>query len=541
MKTRLSLCFALLVTVVLRAATPEEARIVQRAAEVDNALVTGDMAVLESHLNADYVYVEPRQSYQPAAKKPAGPGSLGQKIGARRQRDYCRMDEPPEVHVVGDTAIITGTYRVIPRDDESTGRPRMLLQGRFTETWVRTGAGWQLLAEHRSLNDRQAWAAVAGAPAWSPPVATPETAATDPAPTQKEAAKDEPAAVRAAQARDHRGFLPATFGDFFHAYEPTSIGYTWDQGDEGFMDFTFSDMLPLSPNARDFPDPVRELTEQGFRRPFNPAKPALYFAANVRAGQYIGTRPSAPVVGKRFNPLFALRFWFRDGHDALESAENFFEVVYAHESNGQFISSRERFDQQLQTFLDQAHDAHTPADADIASRSAYHSARDNISRGWDYVGVQFARDWDSEGRLPWLAGRKITQGLRAKFNYYLPYGAFQKEWEQYNAWEGDPQGKPRSHVDGLSLRYTVTILPTAKKSEWNWLMNSQRFQRRYSLIWTTGYADPFRFNTFRLEGSAVLFDQFPFTLWYRYGYNSDLIDYYRKDHSLGVSLSYWNF
>ena len=30
-------------------------------------------------------------------------------------------------------------------------------------------------------------------------------------------------------------------------------------------------------------------------------------------------------------------------------------------------------------------------------------------------------------------------------------------------------------------------------------------------------------------------------LWYRYGYNSDLIDYYRKDHSLGLSLSYWNF
>ena len=39
----------------------------------------------------------------------------------------------------------------------------------------------------------------------------------------------------------------------------------------------------------------------------------------------------------------------------------------------------------------------------------------------------------------------------------------------------------------------------------------------------------------------TLFNTLPFTLWARYGYNSDLIDYYRQDHSVGLSLSYWSF
>ncbi len=30
-------------------------------------------------------------------------------------------------------------------------------------------------------------------------------------------------------------------------------------------------------------------------------------------------------------------------------------------------------------------------------------------------------------------------------------------------------------------------------------------------------------------------------VWYRSGYNRDLTDYYRRDHSFGLMLSFWSF
>ena len=71
----------------------------------------------------------------------------------------------------------------------------------------------------------------------------------------------------------------------------------------------FSAMFPLPLIPGDYPDAIRRRTDEPFFRHTDYSGPNFYFAATIRAGQYIGTRPSSPVISKRFNPLFAVRFW----------------------------------------------------------------------------------------------------------------------------------------------------------------------------------------------------------------------------------------
>lgn len=530
MKRLVFVCLALLSAAIAFAATPDEARLQQLTDDFDTAVATRDVAAIRRLLHAKYAYAEPEPT-----RPPTDP-SLESRIVHRLSRDKCWSETAPSVLIVGPTAIVTGAYRVL----EPHGKPRMLAQGRFTATWVLTTGTWQLLAEHRSLNDVLTWAAAEKPPTRPAPVVVAEapaepTADYSPAsPTRKKTDQ-----LNNAEVRVHRGLLPQTFSDLFRSYEPTQIGYTWDQADDPFMDFAFSAMLPLASTASGYPDPLRRSTGEGFIRHTAYTGPNLYFAATIRAGQYIGTRPSSPVVSKRFNPLLSLRFWGTDVNGHRESEDNFLEFVYGHESNGQFIASRSRFNEQLRVYLNQANDASTPEAATQARATAFLATRDNISRGWDYVGIQFARDWDA--KLPWAQQRDVTMALRAKFNYYLPTGLAQGESEEYNAWEADPEGKARRRVDGLSFRYTLTVGPRQSHEKPSGLGDILQIERRYALTWTTGYVTPFRYNTLKAEAGVTLFKKLPFTVWYRYGYNSDLIDYYRKDHSLGLSLSYWNF
>lgn len=415
------------------------------------------------------------------------------------------------VRIVGTTAVVAGG---------TAGAA-----GSFMTTWVRENDRWLLLAEHWAATGEPDTRSVSGGPA-KPVVAT-----TEPVPPE---AAQSGRATDEVETRARSGLLPERIRQLFRAYEPNQVGYTHDRGDDAFLDFTVSLMFPLHPGA--YPPGVRTATGGELGRALRYDRPQLYFAATQRAGQYIGTRPSSPVVGKRFNPLLALRFWaLRDGQGReRESEDNFLEFVFGHESNGQFIASEARFREQLRVYLNQAEDTARPDLATLARNTAYLSARDNISRGWDYVGVQFARDWDAE--LPWTE-RDVTMALRAKFNYWLPTGPLQGDAEEYNAWEADPDGagKARKSVDGLSLRWSLIVdEPVGRAKRWF------DFERRYAVTWQTGYTQPLRYNTFKAEAGVRVFG-LPVMVWYRYGYNSDLIDYYRKDHSAGATLSFWKF
>jgi hypothetical protein len=306
----------------------------------------------------------------------------------------------------------------------------------------------------------------------------------------------------------------------FRNYEPTQVGLTKDQGDDAYMDFTLSVMFPVLHGY--YPD--RKITAKQERTdPFPNWKHLKfypYFAATIRDGFYVTTRPSSPVVGKRFNPLLAFRSWAYDSDKAGSSLDQFFEVVYAHESNGQIFANPDRFNEQVSVYLRTEKDQNDQ----VLVQRAYRSARDNISRGWDYWGVHASYDFDY---------RDIHITTLAKFDYYLRHGLLQGSAEEYNKWENDSQGKRRRFVDGLSLR---TTLQTRFWHPFKWV----ELDGRFVLTWTTGTQNPFQYHTWKAE-TGFRVANFPVLAWYRSGYNSDVIDYYRKDSSWGVTLSFWNF
>lgn len=319
--------------------------------------------------------------------------------------------------------------------------------------------------------------------------------------------------------------------DVVRTYEPIYVGYTFDENDEAYMDFSLSVITPASIlfpwqdwNPRNkFPDTGEYEQPKMF-----PYQPRFYLAFSGRAGQYIRTRESSPVVGKRFNPLFAMRWWQREGD--LTSGEkgglgmhDFFELSYGHESNGQRIGDLE--------------DPQTPEEANLgrvryeALRREYELvdgdpdiARDELSRGWDYLGTRWASSWRLDrGRLfVILDGR-----------YYLDDGILQGKAEEYNLWENDADWLERydgeisrDKFDGLraSFRYQSSSL--------DWLLDANEL----TLELRTGYRDPLEHITTRLELG------FKYTsLWYRYGYNSDLVDYYHKDESWGLAIKIRQF
>jgi hypothetical protein len=271
------------------------------------------------------------------------------------------------------------------------------------------------------------------------------------------------------------------------AYEPNQVGATSDEGDDPFMDFTLS--LLVTP-----PAPAND--REGYRVPRS-AEWQWYplGAMTLRAGQYL-TRKSAPVVSKRFNPLLGLRFLHIP---ANAIPDGFVEVAYAHESNGQSIAALDSFER--------LRDLHVREGNDFGR--ATRIARDSISRGWDYAGLK--GEWT-------VGGYSLTLATR----FYLTESVPQGEKEEYRDWEDVPDNRPRQFYDGLSVGVT---------RDWgNWVG---------SLTYTTGLQHTGEFSTARAEfgraiGAGRIF------LWGRTGYNSGLINYYRRDSGWGLALSLWD-
>jgi hypothetical protein len=292
------------------------------------------------------------------------------------------------------------------------------------------------------------------------------------------------------------------------SYEPNIIGYTHDSDDGWFMDFKVSVKYKL------FPQLVRTCISPHLQ---------TYFAFTGRFGQYFD-RDSSPVVGKRFNPKLIFRYLPEVESPAssadvecgereatppesrLESVvepREHFDFAYAHESNGQPINSAAEYQQTL-------------------SETEPESANDRISRGWDYLETTWKRDFLV------LNDKRVSLYLTGK--YFLQNGLLQGRPEEYNDWENDPEGKRRRSVDGLSvlikLRAPVDL--------------GQFSQTKFALLHETGYKDPFKYNTVRLE-IGVKLAELPLTLWRQTGYNSDLAMYYKKVRSYGVQIEIGSF
>lgn len=289
-------------------------------------------------------------------------------------------------------------------------------------------------------------------------------------------------------------------------HEPTTVGITKDSDDSGFLDFKLSVQYQLLPQGV---TNFLRLLHDTFPIPISgyPAyNSAVYFAFTGRFGQYLNTRDSSPVVGKRFNPKLFYRIWTDKGH------EGYFDLTFlAHESNGQSIDS--------------------PAEYQ-AARSALAKPEivdDQLSRGWDYI------------ELVWKHSLKQVRDQRTFSSYvtlkhFLANGIMQKGAEEYNEWEENPEGKPRTYVNGFA-----GMLKFQGQGEWFTLFDTVILKDVKAVFaYETGTRRPFRYSTTRLEfGTKVL--QLPLTVWRQHGYNSDLAQYFKRVESYGIQLEIGSF
>jgi hypothetical protein len=267
-------------------------------------------------------------------------------------------------------------------------------------------------------------------------------------------------------------------------HEPIFAGYTWDSDDVGFVDFTISLQYPI----------LAETLEEGNRYGLLP-----YFAFTARFAQYVGTRESSPVIAKRFNPKFFVRYALSDFPPSGESPDGYLDFEYAHESNGQSVDSAEGF-QSL---------------SDALGNAEY--AKDYISRGWDYLGLT----WKHTKR--W---KPATMRLYVSRKWYCGC-LLQGDMEQTFDFEEPRQITSIKQVSGWRA---VLTLDTGKE---NPLVD------RAALILDTGTRDTFKYNTARIELGIPAVKNVtgvPLVIWARTGYLSDLAQYYKKVSSFGVAF-----
>ncbi len=285
-------------------------------------------------------------------------------------------------------------------------------------------------------------------------------------------------------------------------YEPSTIGYTKDSDDVGFMDFTISLKYQL------FPQSFLSLTGSDINR--------LYFAFTGRFGMYIGTRHSSPVIGKSYNPKL---FWRHITDSTLvpvtlananddkrrQSYSGYIDFGYNHESNGQSIDSATEYLAALST----------------AEKPEF--ANDNLSRGWDYLEIAWKKTINESNDVHRLQ-------TYVDLKYFLHHGLMQRTAEEYNDWENNSEGKPRKAVNGIATTFEYQYGKSSLFKKIPLLANPT-----IALRYETGYQNPFKYNTLRLElGTQIL--ELPINFWAQRGYNSDLAQYYKKVNSFGVEL-----
>lgn len=286
------------------------------------------------------------------------------------------------------------------------------------------------------------------------------------------------------------------------SYEPSAFGYTNFSDDVGFYNIKVSVKFPLAPGL------TAKLDN------WSGKKDHFYFSFTGLFGFYIGTRDSNPVVGKEYNPQF---FWQRDvecagdhftsKHSyAVSRADSpcYFSLGYNHDSNGQIIAFP---DQYLETQRTQGTEA----------------ADDAISRGWDYLGFRAKY-------IP-ISTDFYRVSLYPDLKYFLSNGIVQGPPEELHYWEHPSDGKPRKEVDGVAALIKYQCHFGKKVFGDNDVIGDGKAAIRYD----TGYQNPFKYSTWRIEGGVQVFE-LPIVFWAQKGYMSDLSQYYRNVTGYGVEI-----
>ena len=281
------------------------------------------------------------------------------------------------------------------------------------------------------------------------------------------------------------------------SHMPNYIAYNVDEGYDGHVDFRFS----------------LKYSFFKYSRPYRNARLAdrivPHAAFTARMSQFIGTQDSSPVLGRRFNPELFLRFW-------SPNAEDYFDLAYGHESNGQNINAGEEYRAKQDSLV---------ADGDdIALADKF------ISRGWDYVGFTTRKSlfkWGEDQEPGSPATKELV--LYGRVQYFLDDGFFQGKSEDYYDFEPGPATE-REQFDGLSM---LLRMDTGKVTGF-----------KVTAQYITGYDGMFDRSTVRLECTAKDFGlpwsdaSLPLTVWWQDGYNADLATYNRQSHSFGIGIEF---
>lgn len=316
-----------------------------------------------------------------------------------------------------------------------------------------------------------------------------------------------------AQCGDYRGHRGLT------SYEANLLGYTVESSDDNYMDFRLSLKYPLLRS-------VSDSLNRSFGSDAQPSSllPCVFLSFTGRFGQYIGTRDSSPVMGKQFNPGIFGRYWLSEP----DEEESYIDIGLYHESNGQSVNTQAGYASRV--------------DDALAKGDSAGSARDYISRGWDYIGVtsKYSAHWqDGVARCPLKEVAQNNQSpllkkpgcfaVTADVRYFLQNGPLQGEAEDYYAFEMQSQAYRRKDYDGLAL--TLEYIPPTEK------ISHMAFSYR------TGYGKPFNYSTFKFEATFNFNDDDlpPLVIWYQEGYNSDLVDYYNYNRIIGIAIEITSF
>lgn len=274
--------------------------------------------------------------------------------------------------------------------------------------------------------------------------------------------------------------------------QPNTLGVSED-GYEGvpYMDFNLSMRYPLGYESR-----------LGSRDHVTGAW-VPYFSFTGRMSQYFNRR-SAPVVTKRFNPKLMVRFY---GTEPLEGKKvwvddnslDYYDIGYAHESNGQYVNSVAAFNSVAANF----------GSTDIA--------QDYVHRGWDYL--------DYRRHLHFDKNRIGVLDLELK--YFLNHGLAQRDITEIYAWEAQHPVMHIGQVDGIRVRAGIDV-------------NNEWFKNAY-FSWMTGYRDIARYNTFRLESTfkpLTTYFGVPIVLWWQTGYDNNVARFYLHSWYAGVAFAF---
>lgn len=112
-------------------------------------------------------------------------------------------------------------------------------------------------------------------------------------------------------------------------------------------------------------------------------------------------------------------------------------------------------------------------------------------------------------------------------------GFLQGNIEEYFAWEAPRTITKRNQVNGLQMSAKYKL----KEVSSSWFGDA-------SFKWDTGSNHPFRYNTYTLELEITPFSNFlgaPMAITYRNGYNSDIAQYFVKGSSIGFGLKFETF